>query len=153
MKAEFIGGAEYTKANVCGHIMLTKDYAFCVDGKTYWLPKGYVCDGASIPRAFWSIIGSPFDPEKVPAAFVHDALYLTHAFSRSDADEILFQLLQQGGCRLRTARTMWAAVRSCAQFAWSMSVADKCDLAKTRADIEARTDKKDFESLWFAQAA
>jgi hypothetical protein len=150
MKAEFIGGAEYTKANEWGHIMLTKDYCFAVDGKTYWLPSGYVCDGASIPRPFWSIAGSPFDPEKVPAAFVHDAIYLTHAFTRSDADEILFQLLLQGGCRPRTARTMWAAVRAFASFAWSMSAEDKSDLAKTRAMIEARTDRDLFNNLWFA---
>jgi hypothetical protein len=151
MKANYVGNPEYEKANEKGHIQLCQDFCFAVDGKTFWLPSGYLCDGASIPRPFWSIIGSPFDPEKVPAAFVHDAIYLTHAFNRSDADEILFQLLQQGGCRLRTARTMWAAVRGFAQFAWSMSASDKSDLAKTKNLIEARVDKKIFENFWFTQ--
>jgi hypothetical protein len=152
MKAMYVGEPEYCKANEWGHITLCADFAFSVDGQLFWLPTEYVCDGASIPRPFWSIIGSPFDPEKVPAAFVHDAIYLTHAFTRSEADEILFQLLIQGGCRLRTARTMWWAVRTFAQFAWSMSTEDKSDLAKTKILIESRADKTKFDSLWFAQA-
>lgn len=151
MEIKFIGGAEYKAANSCRHIELTKNFNFFIDLKSYWLPSGYQCDGASIPRIFWSIIGSPFDPEKVPAAFCHDAIYLTHAVSRPVADEVLFQLLLQGGCRLRTARTMWTAVRVGAWWAWKNNAEDKSDLAKTRTTIEARPDIELFRSLWFAQ--
>jgi hypothetical protein len=150
MKVKFIGGSEYKAANSCGHIELTKDFNFFIDLKSYWLPRGYVCDGASIPRIFWSIIGSPFDPEKVPAAFCHDALYLTHAVSRPVADEVLFQLLLQGGCRLRTARTMWAAVRSFAYPAWTNNAQDKNALAAVRGVVGNRQDRDIFTSLWFA---
>jgi hypothetical protein len=150
MKVKYIDGPQYEKANEFGHIRLTKDYCFLVDDKEFWCPKFYSCDGASIPRLFWPIAGSPFDPEKVPAAFAHDAIYLTHAFTRADADEILFQLLMQGGCKLRTARTMWAAVRAFAGFAWKNGEYEKSELAKMRTMIEARPDKEKFSSLWFA---
>jgi len=40
--------------------------------KAVLVPKGYKTDGASIPRALWSLIGSPFQPNFITAAIVHD---------------------------------------------------------------------------------
>lgn len=39
------------------------------------VPKGYVTDGASIPRFLWRLCGSPMDLPRVYAAIVHDWLY------------------------------------------------------------------------------
>ena len=36
------------------------------------VPAGFVTDGASIPPAFWQMIGSPYAPEFITAAVVHD---------------------------------------------------------------------------------
>jgi hypothetical protein len=153
MRANYLAPPEYCKGDSWDHIELVADYCFAVDGKLYWVPAGYEINGASIPRLFWSIIGSPFDPEKIPAAFAHDALYLTHAFTRSEADEVLFQLLLQAGSRLRTARTMWAAVRMFAGFAWDNNVQDVKDLQATRDLIQSRADRDTFKSLWFTPQA
>jgi hypothetical protein len=39
----------------------------------YTVPKGYITDGASIPRIFWSFY-PPNRPDYLPAAIVHDHL-------------------------------------------------------------------------------
>ena len=153
MKVKYVADPVYKRGDKWGYIELVTDYCFFIDNKSFWINAGYQCDGASIPRIFWSIIGSPFDPEKVPAAFAHDALYLTHAVTRAVADEVLFQLLLQGGCRLRTARTMWAAVRTFAYPAWTNNAQDKQDLAEARGMIGVRPDRDKFTSLWVTQAA
>src|SRR5215472_9301462 len=43
-----------------------------VHGKIWTVPPGARVDGASIPRAFWSIIGAPFTGRYREASVVHD---------------------------------------------------------------------------------
>lgn len=42
-------------------------YRICIN-------KGYNWNGANIPRVFWRIIGSQYDPDFLPASMVHDWL-------------------------------------------------------------------------------
>src|SRR5690242_3570669 len=42
------------------------------DGRRWPVPAGTVVDGASIPQAFWSIIGGPFEGAYRPASVIHD---------------------------------------------------------------------------------
>lgn len=55
-------------------------------GKTYnfTIPKGYCYDGASIPRAFWRIVGAPTDNHFLIAALVHDVLCENHHYVDND---------------------------------------------------------------------
>ena len=60
-------------------VRLLEDVTFHVDdlcGVTLAVdvPKGFVSDGASIPKALWSIVGSPLDGCPLRAAIVHDWL-------------------------------------------------------------------------------
>lgn len=41
-------------------------------GKTWVAKAGLVIDGASIPRVFWTIVGSPFNGKYRLASIVHD---------------------------------------------------------------------------------
>lgn len=52
----------------------TKSYLGYTDDKgLLWeAPIGTITDGASIPKAFWWIIGSPLNPEYIEAAIIHD---------------------------------------------------------------------------------
>jgi len=137
----------YHKANSKGHVQLDKDWLFHINNRSIWIPKDYICDGASIPRPFWSIVGSPFDPINVVGAWAHDYLYLTHLTDRSTADEVAFQVWRQAGMGLGKARIMWGAVRSCASFAWKNNKEDKEELIKLRALIESRPDKAKFDKV------
>jgi hypothetical protein len=84
-------------------------------GCLHWLeiPKGYEFDGASIPRALWSLIGSPFQPEYLKAACFHDwvcehAIRYTH---RTAGDEVFLQLLTDAGVPYWRRAIMFAGVR------------------------------------------
>lgn len=121
------------------------DWFFVVDGKQIIIPKGYYYNGASIPRVFWAIIGSPFEPDFWAGAGAHDFIYLTHIFTRPEADEILFQLIRQSGVGLGRARTIWGAVRACGYPAWTNNKQDRAELAELRAMIAERPDSDKFK--------
>ena len=54
-------------------IQLLSGIAYFDGNDTLWdAPKGTISDGASIPRAFWSIVGSPYTGPYLPAALIHD---------------------------------------------------------------------------------
>lgn len=92
-------------------------YGYHVGGaKPVRVMKGFVSDGASIPRALWSIVGCPdtFTYE----ALAHDWLYMTHECSREDADFLFYVLLIDGGVNKFRARAMYHAVRLAGRWAW-----------------------------------
>jgi hypothetical protein len=107
---------------------LTEDWCFAIDDKKYWIPKGYFYDGASIPRIFWSVIGSPFEPDFWAGALAHDWLYFTHFVTRQVADEVLYQILRQSGVGIVRAKVIWSAVRTCAGFAWELTPDDLSEM-------------------------
>lgn len=54
-------------------MILEKDFAY-VDPKTkrWGAPRGAILDGASIPRALWSLVGSPYRGKYRYASIIHD---------------------------------------------------------------------------------
>ena len=50
------------------------------------IPKGYCYDGASVPRFFWRVIGSPTDNSFLIAALVHDILCENHHYVMNDRE-------------------------------------------------------------------
>lgn len=53
---------------------LLKAYVYTTDkGGVIAVPKGYLTNGADIPRLFWRLY-PPFSPEYLPAVIVHDYL-------------------------------------------------------------------------------
>ena len=50
----------------------------------FTIPKGYCYDGASIPRAFWRLVGAPTDNKFLIAALVHDVLCENHQYIMND---------------------------------------------------------------------
>lgn len=81
------------------------------DVRGFLIPRGYVWNGASIPKVVRPLIGSPFDGPFVTAALLHDFLYETHGASRTYADQLFHaELLTQGAGAVR-AYTMYSAVR------------------------------------------
>ncbi len=75
------------------------------------VPTGFLTDGASIPRIFWSIfspVGSTF-----PAAVIHDFLYSKHntEYSRDESDRIFKEAMFNLGIGWVTRETVYRAVR------------------------------------------
>lgn len=82
------------------------------------VPNGFQTNGASIPRPFWFIVGSPYAPEVIHAALVHDWLYLCHAVDRTTADDIFYERMIADGVLRWRALIMRVAVRIFGGMAW-----------------------------------
>lgn len=50
------------------------------------IPKGFITDGASIPRFFWRVLGSSMDTDRLWQAIRHDFRYQTQRITRKEAD-------------------------------------------------------------------
>lgn len=94
--------------NLCG-VMVTID-----------VPRGFVCDGASIPRPLWWIVGHPLSGGPLRAAVVHDYL-CTIAQTRSErrfADCCFAWIMEEMGIRWWRRTAMYMAVRAYAVVCW-----------------------------------
>lgn len=89
--------------------------------KAVRVSAGYLTDGASIPRCLWEEVGSPFSPEFMTAAIVHDyhcnihdgLITLPDKYTPSvdEMSDLFFDLLREDGVWLGKALTMETAVR------------------------------------------
>jgi len=93
-----------------GTYTLAETYFFEYDGYCVVVPMGYEYDGASIPPAFWQVLGSPFHPKYMTAALAHDYLYTTHETTKEYADSLFKALLLQSGVNDISASLMYNAV-------------------------------------------
>lgn len=84
------------------------------------VPAGFVCDGASIPRCFWMLVGHPLEGGPLRAAITHDWL-CSHAKTRSErrfADTIFMWILALEKVPWIRRVMMFLAVRGYATFVW-----------------------------------
>lgn len=64
---------------------------------SFEIPKGYCYDGATIPRAFWRLIGSNTDNKFLIPALIHDVLCENHNYIDNDrkfSSEVFNALLE-----------------------------------------------------------
>ena len=82
------------------------------------VPVDYDWDGASLPRIFWRILGTPFDPRTMRASCVHDYLYWTQPCTRAEADAVLRAIMILDGCSHLRANLYWLGVRIGGWIPW-----------------------------------
>lgn len=80
-----------------------------ISGESYNIEQGFVFDGASIPRVFWSILGSPFTPKHIRAALEHDYLIKVNANGR-DRDLHFYARLLEDSVSPWKAKLMYLGV-------------------------------------------
>lgn len=76
---------------------LYADFKCVLDSNAFIVKKGFVTDGANIPRAFWSIY-PPNSPEYLSAVVLHDYLCENArlgGYTYKFADEMLKKALQE----------------------------------------------------------
>ncbi len=95
-----------------------REAIYTFKNKTIIVPEGYLYDGASIPRFFWRVIGSPFHPRFMCAALPHDRCYTTHEFDKAWVDELFFRLLVIHGVSKEKAGLMFRAVEAFGADHW-----------------------------------
>ena len=76
------------------------------------VPKGFVTDGATIPRIFWPVL--PPVHKYFPAAIVHD--YLLTVLSRDEADKQFNEALKHLEITKARRYAMYGAVRLYAKW-------------------------------------
>lgn len=83
-------------------------------GKSWLAPKGSRIDGASLPRALWTIVGSPYTGDYRRASVVHDVACKEAGSDnekRRAADRMFFHACRAGGCSIRQSMVLYLGVR------------------------------------------
>ena len=112
-------------------------------GQRWPAPKGSVVNGASIPAALWSAVGSPYTGAYRRASVVHDvacdaaAQGPDPAEARRAADQMFYHACRAGGCSAFEAERLFIGVRIGAWLPkiglWSGAVAAQPLAARSRA--------------------
>jgi len=93
-------------------IELLEDMIVQFAGVEIGIPKGFTCDGSSIPRFFWRVCGSPKMSVNLKPGILHDYLYRTNMYDREYCDLIYFKALRSCGKNFVIAKMMYYAVRT-----------------------------------------
>jgi hypothetical protein len=93
------------------NMRVMKPFGFVDSEARVWeVPIGAVTDGASIPRAFWTIVGSPFTGKYLQAAVIHDHFVQTKRRTWSLTHDAFYEAMIANGVEKKLALLMWAAV-------------------------------------------
>jgi hypothetical protein len=79
-------------------------------GRDWPVPAGFETDGASIPRALWTFVGSPFTGKYLPAAIVHDYHCMQQRASWQDVHLVFYDAMIAGGVNLAYAKLLYFGV-------------------------------------------
>jgi hypothetical protein len=94
------------------HVRLSETLRYEDRYGTVWtVPKDYVFDGSSIPKALWSVIGHPLQAEWVHAAALHDWECQQRTEPWPAVHRRFYWAMRAGGVGWRAAEIKWAAVR------------------------------------------
>ena len=80
------------------------------DGVVWVAPAGSKVNGASIPRAFWSLVGGPFDGKYRAASVLHDVAYDQQTRPWQQVDRMFYNALRCSGVGIVEAKTMYYAL-------------------------------------------
>jgi hypothetical protein len=118
---------------------------------TRWnAPVDSIIDGASIPRALWTLVGSPYTGDYRRASIVHDVacdLAGGNSAMRRAADRMFYHGCRAGGCSVRQSIILYLGVRIGAilpfvpQWAPALALADAGPrLARSAAEERMEAD-------------
>ena len=79
------------------------------------VPRGFITDGASLPRLLWRVFGHPLDPRTIGPAICHDYAYQTGNIPRAAADTNFREDLIFNGVNRPKAWTFYIGVWA---FGW-----------------------------------
>lgn len=116
---------------------IMRDYFVTLDNDAVLtIREGFSFDGASIPRAFWRLIGHPFQMPLLVAATCHDALYSAELFPRAECDRIFLGLMRRVGIGRVKRNLVWLGVRSAGWAVWRRHTPETIAAARRIVTIE-----------------
>ena len=118
--------------NMDGTYVLEEDLTYIArDGSKFIVPKGFVTDFGSIPRAFWIIPGLQPIGSKMDLGYIlHDYLHEMHRagkelVDRATADSLLEEAGEVMDVGWLVCHTVWFGVRMGGWYAWGHGTASK----------------------------
>jgi len=106
----------------------------------YTVKKGYIFDGASIPRAFWRFIGHPFSYKYIRSALIHDILCESEIIPREDTDKLFREMLAKDRIEKWKISLMFRAVRASAWWTNNEHSPEVARFALKHLKINENTD-------------
>lgn len=93
------------------NMTLREDFAYIDSQNRRWLaPAGSQVNGASIPAAFWTFIGGPFEGKYRNASVIHDVGCIEMSQSWQDVHRMFYEACRCGGVDEANAKTLYYAV-------------------------------------------
>lgn len=121
------------------------------EGRVWDAPAGHCIDGASIPRALWTTVGSPYTGDYRRASILHDVacdLHPTDGPERRAGDEMFYAACRAGGCGRLEAKLLFLGVRLGSRWAGKgLRAAESSDRVRLRSSVEDRLMQEEFERL------
>ena len=114
------------------------------DNDVYLVPRGFITDGASVPRQLWSIM-PPVGAKYSKAAVIHDMLYATEMVTRAEADKIFLEAMKVLKVSKWKRWSMYLAVRAAGWRVWQKH--DRAEVLRLRTWVESETIKYQQEML------
>jgi len=88
------------------------DFSFTDSKGVIWpVRKGYTTSGASIPRSFWSIMGSPLSNDYVIAVILHDYHAELKQHSSDEVNQMFYEALLKTGVSEHNAKLLYTSVK------------------------------------------
>jgi Protein of unknown function (DUF1353) len=125
------------------------------DGRMWRTPTNCLVDGASIPRALWTLVGSPFTGDYRRASIVHDKACDDaggNPAARRAADRMFYHACRAGGCSVRESTLLYVGVRMGA-LSDSTPIWREATANEDRGPEVARTPAEDRFEVDFRMAA
>ena len=92
-------------------MQLMNDFSYIdPNGKEWKVPTGAIIDGASIPQALWSFVGSPFVGDYRRASVVHDYFCDNKSERSEDVHRMFYHAARAGGVADSFAKRMYGAL-------------------------------------------
>jgi hypothetical protein len=137
------------------NMKLLREFSFDDQSAKTWIaPVGSVVDGASIPRALWTIVGSPFTGDYRRASIVHDVACVkagSDKKKRRAADRMFFHACRAGGCSIWQSIILYLGVRIGAAAAvvpqWQAAIATETTGPRIRRTEDELRLEKDFQVI------
>jgi hypothetical protein len=111
--------------------LLLEDFSIRIKEEVITVKAFFDLDLTSIPRFFWTAVGSPADVRKLVAGLIHDGLYASNAKSQKESDHVFLELLEAFDTSWFIRNTCFTAVSG---FGWTV-------YPKTKKELE---EYKDF---------
>jgi hypothetical protein len=131
------------------------DFTFTDPKGTAWTaPADSRVNGASIPRALWTVVGSPYTGDYRRASIVHDVACVAaggDTTKRRAADRMFFHACRAGGCTIWQATLLYLGVRVGAVAPdvpkWAGAVAEQRSGPRMTRTEQEQALERDFGNL------